>query len=278
MNTFIFNGKMMKEGIPFIGADSRGFRYGDGLFETMKFKHGQLILGNEHFARLWKGMQVLKFDIPKHFNPENLENQIADLLKKNGHTGMVRIRLTVFRGEGGLYDTKNHKPNYTIQTWMLPESADVWNSNGLVAGIYTDVKKSCDIVSNLKHNNFLPYALAALHAQEKKWNDAILLNAFGRICDTTIANIFLFKQNTFYTPSLEEGCIAGIMRKYIINQLGLNGYLVQEKAITIEDMIDAEEVFLTNSIFNIRWVGQLGDIKFSNKTLFSIYPQLIQTI
>ena len=86
MNTFIFNGKMMKEGIPFIGADSRGFRYGDGLFETMKFKQGQLILGNEHFARLWKGMQVLKFDIPKHFNPENIENQIADLLIKNGHT------------------------------------------------------------------------------------------------------------------------------------------------------------------------------------------------
>lgn len=277
MNSFIFNGKILKPETCVISADNRGFRYGDGLFETMKFKHGELIFGNEHFARLWKGMNTLKFDIPKHFVPALLEEQIRSLLKKNHKAGMARIRLTVFRGDGGLYDASGQL-NYVIQAWDLPENADEWNSNGITLGIYHEIKKSCDILSNIKHNNFLPYALAAIHSRNEKWNDAILLNTNGRICDTTVANIFIIKDNIFYTPSLDEGCIAGIIRKYLINRLQSLHYTIQEKALTSDDLINADEVFLSNSIFNIRWVGQLGDIIFSNKTLFSIYPQLIQSI
>jgi branched-chain amino acid aminotransferase len=141
----------------------------------------------------------------------------------------------------------------------------------LVVGIYTDIKKSCDILSNLKHNNFLPYALAAMHAKKEKWNDAILLNTKGRICDTTIANIFLIKEEVVYTPALQEGCIAGVMRANLVKKLKAAHVKVEEGKLDVDALPDADEVFLTNSMYNLRWVQSIGDKKFSNTQTQKIY-------
>ena len=277
MEYFICNSKLCKYELAILSANNRGLRFGDGLFETMKSLNGQLQFADEHFARLWKGLQILQFNIPKHFTPEILEEEIRELLKKNDHRKIARIRITVFRGDGGLYDAINHTPNYLIQTWQLPDEADNWNSNGLVLGIYTEVKKSCDILSNLKHNNFLPYVMAALHAKKQKWNDAIILNTAGRLCDTTIANIFLIKDEVIYTPALAEGCIAGVMRKNIINRLVVANYKVSEVLLTVDDLLAADEVFLTNSIYNIRWVQGIGDKKYVNTQTQKIYASVFST-
>lgn len=278
MNYFNYNGKFLKEGNTIVGADSRALRYGDGLFETMKIKNGKIELVDEHFARLWKGMQVLQFDVPKHFSPEKLEEQIIALAKKNTHQSGARVRLSIIRGDGGLFDAKNHTPNFIIQTWPLPEGNGEWNSNGLVAGIYNDVKKSCDILSNLKHNNYLPYVLAALQAKKEKWNDAILLNAAGNICDSTIANIFLVKDKIIYTPALSEGCVAGVMRQALLQFLRANNYQLEERVITQVELFAADEVFFTNSMYNIRWVQSIADVDYANTFTQKIYATFVPTI
>ena len=277
MNYFNCNGKVFKEGTLVVGADNRGLRYGDGLFETIKMIKGKLILEDEHFARLWKGMLTLQFEIPKHFTPDKLKEEIVLLTKKNAHTS-ARIRLNIYRGDGGLYDAKNHTPNYIIQSWLLPEGNGMWNSNGLVAGTYEDLKKTCDIVSNIKHNNYLPYVLAALKAKKEKWNDAIILNTHGRICDSTIANIFIIKDGIISTPSLKEGCVAGVMRKKIIQELATTDFELIEKEITKEELMSADEVFFTNSIYNIRWVQRIGDKEYVSTITQKIYAAVLQTI
>ncbi len=278
MNYFNYNGKIYEDSKMVIGPDSRGLRYGDGLFETLKSIKGQLLFTDDHFARLWKGMNILQFKLPKHFTPETLQDEIVKLLKKNGHHDSARIRLTVYRGDGGLYDDINHSPHYLIQTWALPGNTGKWNSNGLVLGMYTDVKKSCDILSSLKHNNFLPYVMASLHARDQQWNDALILNTGGKICDTTIANIFLVKDEIIYTPSLDQGCVAGIMRKNILLQLIKNNSKAVEAEITVTDLVNADEVFLTNAIYNLRWVHSIGDIKYTNSYTQKIYSALFPTI
>ncbi|MBL0056180.1 MAG: aminotransferase class IV [Chitinophagaceae bacterium] len=278
MNHFIFNGKMMPGGIPVIGASNRGLRYGDGLFETIKCVNAKLQLANAHFARLWKGMSVLKFKPGKHFGPEMLEEEILALAKKNGHLAAARIRLTLFRGDGGLYDAVNHQPNYLIESMPLPEAHDLLNQNGLVLGIYPEVSKNSGLLSNLKHNNYLPYVLAALYAKEQQWNDAILLNEHGRLCDTTIANLYLLKEETFYTPALSEGCVAGVMREHLNSQLPGLGYPVTETLLTVDDLMQCEEAFLSNSIHPIRWVHRIGEKTFTNRTIQQIYHPLCSTI
>ncbi len=271
-----YNGKYYEEGTPIITADSRALRYGDGLFETIKFKNNEAILLDEHLKRLWLGLDLLQFEKPKLFTRQFLRDELDKLLKKNKDTA-ARVRISIFRGKGGLYDPENHQPNFIIQTMPLKSDTDSLNTNGLQVCIYRDSLKAIDSFSNIKHNNFLPYLMGAQFAKAQKCNDAIVLNHHLRICDTTIANIFMIKNGIVYTPPLTEGCVAGVMRKFLLSQLPLLATEVIEASITEEMLLGADEVFLSNSIYNLRSVAAIGAKTYSNEMTRSIYEKLAQT-
>lgn len=273
---FVFNDKIYKEGENIVSADNRGLRYGDGLFETLKVIKGEIQLKNFHFERLLSGMKTLHFETPKYFTASFLEKKIQELCIKSDHNSVARGRLMIFRGDGGLYDAKDHFPNYCIQSWEINDTTEL-NSNGLVIDIYPDAKKSCDELSNIKSNNFLHYAMAALYAKKIKVNDCLLLNNYGRIADSTIANIFIIKNEIIYTPALSEGCIAGVMRRFIIEKLQ-TGFKIIEKEISIDDLENADEVFLTNSIKGIRWVKQFKNSEYTNIIVNHIHRLIIKSI
>ncbi|MCY7291036.1 MAG: aminotransferase class IV [Ferruginibacter sp.] len=275
MNYFNYNGKVLLESELIIGPTNRGLRYGDGIFETIKLKNGELILGNEHFARLWKGMQALQFEVPKHFTPEKLEEEILHLAKKN-KLNAARIRLTIIRGDGGMYDPKNNTPNYIIEAIKLPEDNGPLNINGLQICLFEDAVKGIDSFSNLKTNNYLPYFMGAIFAKQQQCNDALILNSKGNICDSTIANIFFIKEETIYTPALTEGCVAGVMRQWIIDNVTEFNFKVVKTVITKEDLLNAEEVFLSNSIYNIRWVASFENKKYENKQIAKLSEILMR--
>lgn len=272
---FNYNGKSYPQDSLIIGPDSRALRYGDGIFETVKYKNGQLILIEEHLARLWKGMQLLQFHIPKLFTPERIEREIIDLIKKNKLTS-ARIRLTVIRGDGGLYDAKNNA-NWIIQSWPLAEENGLLNSNGLQLCIYREAQKMTDAFCNIKHNNYLPYFMGAMFAKKQQCNDAVILNQHLRICDSTIANIYMIKDEIIYTPSLTEGCVAGVMRNFFLQQLPSLGFNIKEASLTLEELLEADEIFLSNSLFNIRWVGAVENKILPGALTKKIYESLLQT-
>lgn len=276
MEYFNYNGKFFEKDTPVIGPDNRSFRYGDGLFETFKFKNDKIILAGEHFDRLWKGMKKMEFQIPVHFTRELLKDQITALIKRN-KIDHARVRLSVFRGDGGIYDPVNHLPNYIIQCWPLANPVNSLNENGLHVCIYREAKKSMDSFANLKHNSYLPYYMAANFAKKSKCNDAIILNSADRICDSTIANIFLIKNGIIKTPALSEACIAGVMRHCIIDTLAKNKISVVEGNITEEELLNADEVFLSNSILNLKWIVRLCDTPFSMSKIAEIYQLLSKT-
>ena len=274
---FIYNNKFYKSGTSIISPSNRGLRYGDGLFETMKVISGNIVNEDFHFERLFAGLALLQFDVPKNFNRDLILNKIRELCEHNKHDNSVRIRLMTIRGDGGIFDPENHFPNYIIESWDLKETAEL-NSNGLIIDIFQGSKKSCDNFSHLKSNNYLPYVLAALHAKRNKLNDCIVLNSYGRICDTTIANIFLIKGSEIFTPPLSEGCVAGTMRRWMLEKFEMQGYLVKEKVLNEEDLTNADECFLTNAIHHIRWVQSFRDKKFTNIVTNKIYDYVRQTI
>ena len=270
------NGKFYQEGDTLLTADSRAFRYGDGLFETIKYKNGNFILLQDHLLRLWQGLDLLLFEKPKLFTKQLLRDQLEALVRKNKDVD-ARIRLTVFRGNGGLYDPENLHPNYIIQSLPLNNTHAELNPNGLEVCLYSDAIKTCDAFSNLKHNNYLPYLMGALHAKKNKCNDAIIFNQHQRICDSSIANVFIIKDNIISTPSLSEGCVAGVMRNFLLKQVPIFGFVCNEVALTREMLLDADEVFLSNSIYNIRWVASIGEKSYANKQIFGIFDNLAKT-
>ena len=258
------NGNFVEEKTPVIRADNRAFRYGDGLFETMKVVVGSIRLRELHFERLFKGMEKLEIVLQGFIKAEMFEEQIFKTILKNRISGPARVRLTIFRGDGGLYDFNATSSGYVIQVWTLSSSSMMMNSEGLKVGLYEEGKKAIDGLSNLKSNNYLVYAMGAIHAKKNHYNDCIILNSSDRVCDATIANVFYVKEGKIFTPPLSEGCVAGVMRNYLLSRLPEQGYEVIEKETSLEDLANAEEMFFTNAISGLRWVGEFKGKKYDS--------------
>ncbi|MBS1599588.1 MAG: aminotransferase class IV [Bacteroidetes bacterium] len=273
-----FNGTILRSGDPVITVDNRGFRYGDGIFETMFVENGLVRLKKYHFDRLSSSLQLLQFEKPDFFTKEILSEQINNLCKKNGHQSMARARLMVFRGKGGLFDPENHFPNYIIESWPIINESKKMRDEGLRVEIFPDGRKSTDVFSNLKSNNFLLYTMAALYATKNKLDDCLVLNSDHRICESMIANIFCIKNQEIFTPSLSEGCVSGVMRRFIITELQKTGLIVHEKTFEPQWLSDADEIFLTNAISVIRWVKQWRDQIFRREMISDIYPTIIKNL
>ncbi len=274
MNHICFNGEILPAEEPVLLASNRGYRYGDGLFETMKLVNGEINLVSFHFERLFEGLSLLKFERPLHFTQEKILQDIRELCKKDGMESLARVRLSVFRGNGGLYDD-NRGLQWIIECWPIdPHSY----RDGIIIDIYPGAQKTMDSFSNLKSANFLPYTMAALFAKEKGQDDSIVLNTAGRIADSTIANVFIIKDGKISTPALSEGCVNGVMRRWLIEKLPDAGHPVLETSLTIADLENANEVFLTNAVRGICRVNQFRDKKYSGSVIARIDDQFIKMI
>lgn len=272
-----FNGKITPADQPVLLASNRGYRYGDGLFETMKLAQGKILLEELHFQRLIKGLELLKFDRPKLFSTTKLAAEVMQLAEKNQVRELGRVRLSVFRGNGGLYDA-DRALQYLIECWPLPDSFNRMNENGLEIGIYPDAPKEISLFSGLKSANFLPYTMASIYAKENKLNDCLLLNQEGNIADSTIANLFICKEGQFITPGPEQGAVDGVMRNYLVREMRAAGYAVAEGPVSISALEAANEVFLSNAIHGVKWVRRFRDCIYTNKYASEIYSRIIQTI
>lgn len=277
MNYLIHNGKMRKEGIPLISPDNRSFRYGDGFFETMRMIDRKIMLEDLHMERLFHSLRLLRFDAPRTFTPARVREMIAELAAKNQHLSLARVRVTIFRGEGGLFETGDCYPHHIIQTWPLNASTQQLNENGLILGIYKEARKACDTFSHIKSNNYLPYAMAAMWAKEQKLNDALLLNSFDRIADATIANLFIVKDGVIKTPAVSEGCVGGIMRRHLLQVLRKEDMPVEEIALSAEDVLQASEVFVTNAISGIKWVKQVNESEYPCQLAAVLHRKIMDT-
>jgi branched-chain amino acid aminotransferase len=269
------NGDFVEERKPVLRADNRSFRYGDGLFETMKVILGSIRLKELHFKRLFNGMETLQIMFQGFVSDSMFEEQVMKTIRKNQIAGAARVRLTVYRGDGGLYDLNHVTAGYVIQVWPISSSSLDLNSNGLKLGIYEGAKKSIDSLSNIKSNNYLAYAMGALHAKRHNFNDCLILNTENRVCDSTIANVFWIKDGTVFTTPLSEGCVAGVMRSHLLSELPSLGYNVMEKTADIDDLVNADELFLTNAINGIRWVGDFQGKKYGNTLATKIFSSTI---
>ncbi|HSV09351.1 MAG TPA: aminotransferase class IV, partial [Hanamia sp.] len=202
------------------------------------------------------------------------QHAIKDLLLMNCIDGNARIRLMVFRNNGNIYDTENNFPNYIIEASVLESKIEL-NETGLITDIFPSGKKSCDIYSNLKSNNYLLPVMAARYGKKNSLTDVILLNAFGRICESAIANVFIIKNNKIYTPPLSEGCVAGTMRRWMLEKLSLKKFEVVEKKLPVDSLLNADEFFLTNSIYPVRWVQKFQDKVYTNERVKEIFHCMI---
>ena len=277
MNQVCLNGRYFPAGDPILRADNRGYRYGDGLFETIRVHQGRFPLGDLHFERLFSGLGLLQIKLPVLVTTARLKEEILRLCRHNHCESSARVRLSVFRGHGGLYDG-NPEAGYLIEAWPLEPAIPEWNENGLLIGIYPDARKSQDPFSHLKSASAQAYVMAALFSRQHHLNDCLLLNHNGDIADSTIANLFLVRNGSLVTPALTEGCVAGVMRRHLLDNCRQSGMDVQETRVSPAMLLEADEVFLSNAIKGIRWVKEAEGKTYGNRLTAEIYNRFVRTL
>lgn len=270
----ILNGHLISIYEPTVSFANRAFRYGDALFETIRVCNNKLMFVKDHLTRLKLGMTVLRMNLPAEFTSENLSEFIVQLLKHNAHAPNARVRLTVFRNGGGLYTPETNDISFLIESTEL-EGPYALNQKGFWVDIYADIKKSINKLSNIKSANSLIYVLAGVAKQSMKLDDCFLVNENGTICESISSNIFVVKNGTLFTSPLTEGCVAGIMRKQIMHLATENKILTFESPLTMYTLLNGDEVFLTNSISGVQWVGQYKDRFYTNKMAHFFHEKLL---
>jgi branched-subunit amino acid aminotransferase/4-amino-4-deoxychorismate lyase len=276
VNTFIlFNGNYHRKEDFGLSYKNRAFCYGDALFETMHANGTQIQFFTDHMMRLRFGMKNLGMEIPLNIENNSLEKEIIKLFHKNKLYQGVRIRLTVFRNEGGKYTPLDNSISYIVETEYIENEQYHLNSKGFSIGLFDQIKKPVNKLSNLKSANALIYIQAGLYARQNHFDDCILINEHNRLVEGISSNLFLVKDNILLTPPLNDGPVAGIMRKQILKIAdSLNFKIVNNHSCDEQDLLQADEVFLTNSISGIRWILGYKERRYFNHTAKLLMDEL----
>lgn len=267
-----YNGNIIDANQPIFTSGNRAFRYGDALFETIRLMQGEILFFEKHLRRLSSGMDLLGMNPHDDLTFHNLYLSIRHLDQVNNLKGNGRIRLEVFRNDGGLYTPLTNDVSFHIETSAVLLNKYQLNESGLKIEIYTDIKKPVSRLSNLKSSNALYYVMAGLHKRKLGIGDCLVLNTDGRVAEAISSNLFMTENGVVYTPALSEACVAGVMRETVIEHLRANEIRVEEKGISTDDLLRADEIFLTDVIHGIRWVSA-----FRNKRYFNSFSKSLLT-
>ncbi len=265
MRLINFNGSVQSENIPLVYAWNRAFRYGDGLFESIAVGEKSIPFFDDHWSRLTQAAQLLSLELPINFTKEFLRKAIPELLSLNTISGNAYARVMLYREGRGRYAPDEMQAGFMLEVEPIQGALFQLNEKGLNIGLFTDVSKSVDQLSNFKTNSAVAYVLASIHKTKMGFDDCLLLNTRSNICDSTNSNVFLVKDKIISTPALSEGCINGVMRKQVITLANENGFSVNATAIEAEMLRHADEVFLTNAVNGIRWVHRYGNKEYDHK-------------
>ncbi len=259
------NGRVLREEDACISVRDRGFLYGDGLFETIKASRSTIYFLDRHLKRLKASCQRLNLAVPFALD---LKAVILELLERNRIHAEAAARLTVTRGEQAASLALAPPPSPTVLVTVRPHPGpppEAWKK-GLRLSIETELcQNPKGTLCDHKSLNYLLYLLARQRAVEHGYDEAVLLNTEGQVCECAAANIFFFRRGRLQTPSLSCGLLPGIVREVLIECLGRTGEGVEEVAIGAEELTRCEEVFVTNSLLEIMPVASIGGKLFSGR-------------
>lgn len=252
---YLHNEQWYTSGTPSLEPQNRSFQYGDGLFETMMVNPESVHLWPLHYNRLLLGLGALKMNAGELPPEADLQNQIGMLLKKNRIESYARVRLTLYRNRGGKYAPDSAQFDYLLECEPLTTKPYQLNTKGLFASEYVDIPKAASSISPYKTTSALNYVMAGIYKKEKKLDEVFIVNTQGLVIESLASNIFWLRNGILFTPHIQSGCVAGVMRSLVMDLATRQGLTLRETdGASPDDLEQAEEVFVTNSVQGIQWV------------------------
>ena len=248
-STSVFiNGLLVPKEDAKVSVFDRGFLYGDGVFETLRIYNGIPFMLDEHMERLIAGLKALRFQKL----PAGIKVYASRVIEANKINNGI-LRITVTRGEvvTGIDPLACMEPTVVITATEgvpYPEESYLKGFRAVIANIKKDRNSP---LCRVKSANFLTHILAKGEAADAGVDEALMLNYEGFLTEATVSNLFLLKGNSLLTPSVESGILPGVTRRAVIELSREMGLKVEEVEIRHEELFEANEAFLTNSLLEV---------------------------
>ena len=266
------NGRMTERSRAEIPAMDYGFLYGYGLFETMRAYDGRVFRLDEHLARLESSAAVLGIPVDiKEVKPAVINTIVENRLED------ARVRITLSAGAGAINaDIKScRKPTLlVVAEGYEPYREQVYRS-GFRAVISSVRRDSSSLLAAMKTTNYLPNILARREAGAAGADEAICLNEKGLVAEASASNIFIVTDSILKTPGLQSGILPGITRKTVLELAGAIGLEGVEGDIKPQELYQAKEAFLTNSMIEIMPLTVIGEKRIGNNGIGAVTGRLM---
>lgn len=223
-----------------------GFLYGFGLFETMRSYYNRIAYLNQHLRRLNNSCKLMDMRLP--YTITKLKEALIATVKINAIQD-AHVRLTLWKSETGtdvLITARKYQPFPAVKY-----------RKGFCAGISRFRQDENSYLAQLKTTNRILYQLSLKQAQARGFDETIILNHRGHIVEASRSNLFLVKERVLFTPDLKCGCLDGITRQVVFDLAKKYNIKIYAGSFTPQDLYDADEAFLTNSLMGIMPLGRV---------------------
>ena len=251
------NGHLLHPGAPEISLLNRSFLYGDGIYESIRIFKGKVLFLGDHLRRLEKGMKLLGFDFEAETFQQELTQQLKTTLEANLITGHGRAKIHIFRAGTGAYKPLENNPYFLMEAYSLKDDYFNYQIHRVQRlKSYKEIPLAFGLLSGLRTASSLPYIMAAQYAQAEEVDDVVLLSAQGHVAETSKGNLFAVRKKHIFTPSLQTGCINGILRNQVIRLCDRMRIPLTERKFTPKFLRRCEEVFIVDTLQGISVVSQ----------------------
>ncbi len=254
MTTRFPDGAISVDGVVTAPADARvaamdhGFLFGDSVYEVIRTIDGRPTVYAEHLARMRQSGASIYLDLP--WSDDEIRAQVrATVVATDLPELYVRIVATRGVGPMSLLPDRSDTPSLIAYALPLREPSEETQRTGVRIAVPNRIRNDARALAPAaKTGNYLNNLLALVEARRGGGVDAVLVNASGDVTEGTTSNVFWVRGGELYTPSLASGILAGITRAVLLAALPAAGVTVHEGEFPLEELLGADEVFLTGTV------------------------------
>jgi len=237
-----------------VDVSDRGFQYGDGVFETLEVDNGKPLFLQAHLTRLALGCRTLR--IPE-VDSALLSKEACALAEQSGCRSVLKLIVTRGSGGRGYRQPEPIHPTRLLALYPYPDYPDSYQAHGIVARFCRQRLAVNPALAGIKHMNRLEQVMARAEWSGDAIQEGLMLDYQDRVVEGTMSNLFLVKQGVLHTPTLAACGINGILRQMVLNFAARYNVDVVENNYSRESILDADELFVTNSVIGVWPIKQL---------------------
>jgi branched-chain amino acid aminotransferase len=247
----LHNGRICSSTENVLGPGQLGLLAGWGVFTTIRVAEGVLFAWDRHWSRMTRDAELMHVDMPP--DKAALQRDLTRLIEANG-TPNCTLRLVVIRNGGGLWEgpSRGSASDVVAMTTGLKD----WHDSVRLS-VQPHARYTASEFAGTKINSWAMNLTWLENAQRRGFDEAVLLNERNQVSELTSANIFMSRGADVWTPPLSSGCLPGVTRDLLLTEVHTPGFQVSERDFTLDDLYQADEVFITSSTRDLLAVAEI---------------------